>query len=377
MIALASISSVAGRQPNTTTLYDTNTSTMTGIDQAQAVAAPVPNAVPQAAAEHDSDDDSAHSYVCTFNDTSQRWECMKDYKKDVLQQVIDGHDNLDGRKTIDQLKDFGITVYLTEQANINLSILKKVVEHASNNDRSKEHQRCLLYKDDKGRLYNLTLNNGSSGLAGTWSSLLLTFSGLQAVVAMSVLTRAFSCYDEDMSMSVYPGYLSLLLGLILYEEMSQVWLNCSMFIRGTPSVAAYTLFSNFDSDWPRKLSIFILALAAMQDVGGEAQRYLTLVGIGISMSILAANLGSRAWFHLKLKPMGQGGMLAPIAPIISYLAAVFTGLIFPYIGFNQIQAGGKAAIQLIVTNCVIVAAVFVLSDLDTVQNFIVVGSEVS
>ena len=329
----------------------------------------------QSTTDKDDDDSSVKSYVCKFNPQSSRWECTVDYKKQILQQVIDRHDNnYDGRATIDQLKDFGITVYLAEQDSVNIDILTKVVQHAStaNTDRSRpdyENQRCLLYRDDKGRLYNLTLANGCAGLGSTWKSLLISFSGLQALVALAVLTRAFSCYND--ATSVTPGYLSLLLGLILYEEMSHVWVNCSMFVRGTPSIAAYTLLSNFDSDWPRKLAIFVLALASAQEPGSNAQKYATLSGIAFAMSILAANLGSRAWYFMKWKPIGQGGIFAPI---ISFFVAMLTGLIFPYMGFTQIQAGGKAAVQLVIINCIIVATLFVISDLDAVQSFIVVGS---
>ncbi len=87
---------------------------------------------------------------------------------------------------------------------MDISILTKVVEHASSSsyfDRTTgrmegEHQKCLLYRDERGRLYNLVLANGCNGLAGTWESLQLSFSGLQALVALSVLTRAFSCLNE-------------------------------------------------------------------------------------------------------------------------------------------------------------------------------------
>lgn len=64
-----------------------------------------------------------------------------------------------------------------------------------------------------------------------------------------------------------------------------------------------------------------------------------------------------------------------MAPVISLFVAALTGLIFPYIGFNKIQAGGKAAVQLVIANSVIVALLFVLSDMDVVQQFIVVGSD--
>mmetsp|Transcript_24833 Transcript_24833/g.45680 ORF Transcript_24833/g.45680 Transcript_24833/m.45680 type:complete len:207 (+) Transcript_24833:1415-2035(+) len=199
-----------------------------------------------------------------------------DYRKVVLQQMMDQYENKDGsRATIDQLKEFGITVYLAEYDSVDMFLLKQVVQHvtASKSDRSKSHyenQRCLLYRDENGRLFNLTLNNGSSGLAGTWNSLLISYSGLQAMVALTVLTRAYACADVA-DAALKPGYLSLILGLILYEEISHVWLNISMFVWGT-------LLSHFDSDWPRKLVVLMLALTSamdMEDVSAY-QRYCTL-----------------------------------------------------------------------------------------------------
>ena len=93
---------------------------------------------------------------------------------------------------------YRITVYLTEHNNINYPILKKVVEHAS---KSKtygcQNQRCFLYKDQNGRLYNLTLKNGCGGLAGSWMSGNTSFSGLQALVAMTVLSRVLPCYNAS------------------------------------------------------------------------------------------------------------------------------------------------------------------------------------
>lgn len=91
-----------------------------------------------------------------------------------------------------------ITVYLTEHGNINYPILKKVVEHASKSKTyGSQNQRCFLYKDQNGRLYNLTLKNGSGGLAGSWQSANTSFSGLQALVALTVLSRVLPCYNVN------------------------------------------------------------------------------------------------------------------------------------------------------------------------------------
>lgn len=342
-----------------------------------------PKSAAEADAELDSDDDnSQQSYVCQFNHETTKWECVKtEYKSKVLQQVIDAHQNKDGsRATIDQLKEFGITVYLAEHGSVDMYLLKQVVNHASasKSDRSRtqyENQRCLLYRDENGRLYNLTLNNGCSGLAGTWKSLMISHSGLQAMVAITMLTRAFGCADA-VGTVLKPGYLSLILGLVLYEEISHAWLNVSMFVRGTPSVAAYTLLSAFDSDWPRKFVVLALAVCSSMEAGSDYQRYATLTGISTAIVLLAANLGSRAWYFMKWKPLKSGGAMSTfLAPAISLLVAALVGLIFPYVGFTRIQAGGKSAVQLVIANCLLVAVLFVASDLDVAQRFIVVGSE--
>ena len=345
---------------------------------------PITPAVHEAAPAEESDDESATSYVCHFNQSSNKWECdgqQSDYKNRLLQQVMEASENADGsRATIDQLKEFGITVYLAEHDSVDKSLLTQVVKHvsASKSDRSKsdyENQRCLLYRDATGKLYNLTLHNGCSGLASTWKSQLLSFSGFQALVALTVLTRAFACSSVD-TVELRPGYLSLLVGLVLSEEISNVWLNVSMFVRGTPSIAAYTILSSFDSDWPRKLTIFLLALTAAMDPGSNYQRFCTLIGIGLSMLLLAANLGARAWYFMKWRPLkAEWAVSSYVAPLFSLVIAAIAGLIFPYMGFSRIQAGGKSSVELIISNSFLVALCFMASDLDVFQNFIVAGSE--
>lgn len=339
-------------------------------------------------AERDSDDDDDDASggggdgICQFNRDSNKWECTKsEYKAVLLQQVMDACEYKDGsRATIDQLKEFGITVYLAEYGSVDMYLLRQVVQHVSLSklDRSKseyENQRCLLYRDESGRLYNLTINNGCDGLASTWKSLLISFSGLQAMTAFVILTRAYACAGIAGAI-LKPGYLSLILGLILYEEISYVWLNVAIFVQGTPSVAALTIVSPFDSDWPRKLALTLLALTSAMKEGSDYQRYCALAGIGMALVLLASNLGARAWYFMKWRPLRGGGTMPTfLAPYVSILAATLVGLVFPYIGFSKIQAGGKSAVQLIISNCIIVALLFVLSDFDFIQSFIIDGSQ--
>ena len=319
------------------------------------------------------------SYVPKFNSNMAKWGGVTadQYKSVVLQQVIEKHGHEDGsRATIDQLKEFGITVYLAQPGHVDVLLLRQVVQHcsASRLDRSKspyENQRCLLFRDEIGKLYNLTLNNGCDGLSGTWKSLLIEYSGLQAMVAFTVLTRAFACANVAGAI-LKSGYLSLILGLLLHEEISHAWLNVAMFIQGMPSVAAYTIVSSFDSDWPRKIVILLLAITSAMEAGSEYQKYCALTGIGMAMVLLVANLGSRAWYFMKWKPLRGGLVMSSfLAPFLSLIVAVLAGLIFPFIGFTRIQAGGKSAIQLIIFNCIVVTLCFIASEFDVIQQLVI------
>jgi hypothetical protein len=62
--------------------------------------------------------------------------------------------------------------------------------------------------------------------------------------------------------------------------------------------------------------------------------------------------------------------------VVSFLAAIATGLIIPYVGFRQAQSGGQVALETVLIGSLIVAAVFIVSDFDAVQEFIILGSEV-
>jgi hypothetical protein len=168
-----------------------------------------------------------------------------------------------------------------------------------------------------------------------------------------------------------PAYLSLILGLVLTEEISMSWLNASMLVRAMPSVSAHSLVSHLGSDQIRKTLLLCLALAGAAE--GTTQRVLTFTGISLACMVLLANLGSRAWHFLGWHPQRYNGMSASI---VAYTAAVATGIFIPYMGHRDIEVGGKAAMEYVIKTALLVAVVFVISDIDEVQKFIIVGSEV-
>jgi len=103
-----------------------------------------------------------------------------------------------------------------------------------------------------------------------------------------------------------------------------------------------------------------------------AQKYMTIAGVSMTCIILLLNLGSRAWWQMKKKHIHYNG---PGGIIISCGAALLCGLAVPYLGYRQANAGGRVAIESMLVSSLLVAVIFMISDIDAVQKFIIVGSE--
>lgn len=322
------------------------------------------------------------SYVSrgrNLNPESNGWDCLP-YKQCIIRREVE-RTNGDQSKPpyaaiVNELKNLGVRVYIVSYSSDDvLSDARRVVSIVSKDDRRaplREKQRCLLYRDERDRVFNLKIKGESSSLAGQWEAQLLSFSGFEAIVALTVLCRAFPCINVDGENGVRPGYLTILLGLVLSEEIGFVVVNVTMLIRGMPSISAYALSHKVIQDWPRKLVVFLLILASAAPVDSATQRWITLAGVVAAISVLAANLGSRAWVHLKINPLAYAG---PGAGVLAFLVATLTGLIVPFIGHREVRAGGKAAMEVLLRSFFLSAACFVLSDIDAVQQFVIVGSE--
>ena len=141
-------------------------------------------------------------------------------------------------------------------------------------------------------------------------------------------------------------------------------------IRATPSVSAHYLSANFGSDNLRKIILFCLALAPATK--GWLQTFLTMVGLVGAILIMLANLGSRSWRFLRWKPIRYDGFGSFF---FAYGLAIATGLALPYMGHRKVTTGGKGAMEYALKTAIIVAIVFVVSDLDELQKFLVVGSQ--
>jgi len=116
--------------------------------------------------------------------------------------------------------------------------------------------------------------------------------------------------------------------------------------------------------------LFTVASASTDQTFGKV---CTMAGVIMTCSVLLANLGSRSWKYLHWAPVKNMG--TPLDPIIGYVAAIMTGICFPFMGHRQIESGGTAAIESVIRIAIVVATLFILSDIDDYQKLLVTGSE--
>lgn len=311
------------------------------------------------------------------------------YRRDRLIQEIDASSKRGSSAVLNTLRNAGILVYIVD-AKVCITLhemvdsVHQVIDNVCRDPEFRDHpknQKAILYRDVDGRLFNLTLTSDFVTMEGSWKDLLHSFSIFQAMVLLSFLTRSFSCaveFHRDQLQDFRPAYLALVLGLVFSEEIGLSWTNVALLVRGIPSISAYTMTSRVDADWPRKIIILLLAMASYST--STFQLVCTLSGITLTCLVVLANLGSRSWKNLHWKPtMGMETwfcrFLTPFDPIMAYTAAVFTGIFFPYLGHRQIKSGGSAAIQSVLRIAILVAILFIISDYDDIQKFLIVGSE--
>eukprot|EP00934_Nitzschia_sp_Nitz4_P003311 Nitzschia sp. Nitz4//scaffold141_size107518//4714//5893//NITZ4_004260-RA/size107518-processed-gene-0.75-mRNA-1//1//CDS//3329536240//3301//frame0 len=323
-----------------------------------------------------------------FRWQTEGWAC-RPYNREVINKEIDKA-NRRGEKghaaIVKFLKSKGIRVFVVDAkhaptvADI-MSSVRGIIHFVVTKSREpscfgRPHQgkRCLLYKDKHGRFFNLTMADYTASAAGTFRSYLDSFSGVQAMCILLILARSLPCATDTSSIAdeFRPAYLGVLLGLVFTEEISFSWIYSSIFVRGLPSISAYTIVSNSETDWSRKILLFTLYLSGA--TSGQTQAVLTLIGISMACMILLANLGSRAWMFMGWRPIPNVGFFTPF---LAYVSAVTTGLAIPYLGHREMQVAGKTGLEKVMKHALIAAAVFVVSDYDDFQEFLVIGSKVS
>ena len=81
-----------------------------------------------------------------------------------------------------------------------------------------------------------------------------------------------------------------------------------------------------------------------------------------------------ATIFLRFKPIPY--VAGPFQPLLAYIVCIFAGVAMPYLGHRSIQAGGKAAMESVIRSAFFIAVVFVVSDHNEFQEFLIAGSEV-
>lgn len=128
------------------------------------------------------------------------------YKREVLKQQIQNNSPGSGRRSaiVETLRGMGVKVFIIDGKSVTstkdmIDHVQRVIGYVSKENRVLQKtqplgfQRCLLYQDRPGRLFNLMLDSRSVGPVGLWKDYMDGFSGLEALIALSVLSRSFSC----------------------------------------------------------------------------------------------------------------------------------------------------------------------------------------
>ena len=151
---------------------------------------------------------SASDGHATDADASWRgtWLCRPYKRERLLEEIysanrkgVTGH-----AAVLNTLKNTGVMIFIidskvsTNTADI-MDSIRNVINHVAKEERSRpsfnprESQRCLLYRDHEGRFFNLTLATHTTSAASRWKDLSHSFSGLQALAVLTILSRSFSC----------------------------------------------------------------------------------------------------------------------------------------------------------------------------------------
>ena len=170
----------------------------------------------EAAGDDDDEGDMETCSVCSVEDGKI---ICKPYRREILQKKIakangkgqDGHTDI-----LNTLKESGIRIFVVDHCHSStvteiMASIHNVIRHVSRYDRSppglesRYGNRCLLYRDESGRFFNLTLAAHTHASEGQFKSLLDTFSGVQAMCLLTVLGRSFACVTECKFLKHYVG----------------------------------------------------------------------------------------------------------------------------------------------------------------------------
>mmetsp|Transcript_18757 Transcript_18757/g.23614 ORF Transcript_18757/g.23614 Transcript_18757/m.23614 type:complete len:501 (+) Transcript_18757:229-1731(+) len=287
---------------------------------------------------------------------------------------------------VHQLRNVGVTVLslesLSTAAMMNYMDAITTMRLGNGDD-----EKCMLYTDRMGRVFNVVISGGAGGLMSSWSTSEASFSGWIAVTALPFLARNVASYTSDgyangNSMAMHPMLLLFIFGFVLQNEISNSMLAVSLLVRGTNSVGSYVWRGGSLTDHPRIILLAVLSLASFASPNYPVGDILALCGTILGILLLLCNLGSRAWNKIDIGFIDASNIFAPM---LALLASIISGLLLPYIGLRSVDGGtdyedgqtavekivlnpnGKRARQNVTASAAIVASVFLLSDVQLTQ----------
>lgn len=150
---------------------------------------------------------------------------LRSYRREELVKEIDSA-NKNGKQghaeVLETLRNARILVYIID-AKVCVTLtdvvngIRRTIGHVI---RDKEHrghpknQKCLLYRDYDGRLFNLVLTSEYTNLEGTWKGNMESFSVVLATALVTFLVRSLSCAFELETNDFRQAYLVLILGVV-------------------------------------------------------------------------------------------------------------------------------------------------------------------
>lgn len=245
---------------------------------------------------------------------------------------------MDTKNIVNELRNVGVTVLslesLSTTAMIDYMDAVTSIRLGEAND-----EKCMLYTDRMGRVFNVIISGGAEGLAKAWSSIEASYSGLLAVTVIPFLISVITSYEtNDKPMAIQPIALLLAFGLILQNETSMIWLSMSISVRGYNSVGSHVWRNGDLSDYPRLILLIILMLATIASEASDqgVAKALTLAGSTIGCLVLLSSLGSRAWKKADLGFIDTDNFFTPIVAIAASLTA---GVCFPQMALRSVHSG--------------------------------------
>ncbi len=288
---------------------------------------------------------------------------------------------------VHQLRNVGVTVLSLESLSTAalMNYMDAITTMRLGNG---DDEKCMLYTDRMGRVFNVVISGGAGGLMNSWSTSEASFSGWMAVTALPFLLRNAASYTpygyaDGSSMALDPKLLLFIFGFVLQNEISNSMLAVSLLVRGTNSVGSYVWRGGSLTDHPRIILLAVLSIAAFASPDYPVRDILALCGTALGLFLLLCNLGSRAWNKIDIGFIDASNVFTPI---LALFASIVAGFLLPYIGLRSVDGGtdyedGQTAVEKIVLNpngkrarqnvtaaAAIVATIFLFSDVQVAQD---------